>query len=106
MTTFDDREQAFEAKFAHDEELAFKAQARRDKLMGMWVADLLGLTGDDAQAYAKTVVMADLAEPGDEDVLGKLRSDLDAAGKNPGDAMLRAKLEELHSLAKRQLMTE
>lgn len=78
MTTFDDRESAFENKFAHDEELRFKALARRDRLVGLWAAETLGKSGDDAEAYARAVVKADLAHPGDEDVFDKLRADLPA----------------------------
>ena len=71
MTTFKDRNKGFEQKFAHDEELKFRATARRNKLLGLWAADQLGLTGDEAQAYAREVIKADLAEPGDEDVVRK-----------------------------------
>ena len=93
MSTFGDREKAFENKFAHDQELRFKAEARRNKLLGLWVA---GLTGkDDAEAYAKDVVVADLAEAGDEDVFRKLRTDLDAAGVQISDEELRTKMVDL-----------
>lgn len=78
MTTFDEREAAFENKFAHDEELRFKAIARRDRLVGMWAAEKLGKTGAEAEAYARAVVSADLKKPGDEDVFRKLRGDLPA----------------------------
>lgn len=78
MTTFDDREAAFEKRFAHDEELRFKASSRRNRLIGLWAAEKLGKTGDDADAYARAVVKADLAHPGDEDVFVKLRGDLPA----------------------------
>ena len=81
MTTFDDRKNAFERKFAHDEELRFKATARRNKLLGLWAAGELGKTGADADAYAKSVVMADFEEAGDDDVLRKVRTDFEAAGK-------------------------
>ncbi|MEM7620957.1 MAG: DUF1476 domain-containing protein [Pseudomonadota bacterium] len=77
MTTFDDREQAFEKKFAHDAELKFKSEARRNKLLGAWVAGKLGLSGDEAGNYVKSVVRADLQEPGDEDVFRKIRGDFD-----------------------------
>jgi len=76
MTTFDDRESAFENKFAHDEELRFKALSRRDRLVGLWAAGKLGKSGEDADAYARAVVKADLVHPGDEDVFDKLRADL------------------------------
>lgn len=79
MTTFDDREQAFEAKFAHDEELRFRVQARRNKLLGLWAAGLLGHSDAAAETYAATIVMADLQEPGEEDVLRQVAADL--AGK-------------------------
>lgn len=95
MTTFDDRKDAFEKKFAHDEELRFKAMARRNKLFGLWAADRLGHAGAEAEAYAKSVVMADFEEAGDEDVLRKVRTDLDAAGKGVGDAELRRTMDEL-----------
>ena len=78
MTTFDKREEGFEKKFALDEELQFKANARRNKLLGLWAAEKLGLHGADAEAYAKSVVMADFAETGDEDVFRKIRDDFNA----------------------------
>ena len=81
MTTFDDREKAFEKKFEHDQELQFKATARKNKLLGLWAAGLMGKTGADAEAYAKEVVMADFEKPGDSDVIDKLVKDLAAAGK-------------------------
>ena len=80
MTTFDDRKDAFEKKFAHDEELRFKANARRNKLLGLWAAEKLGKNGADAEAYAKSVVMADFQEAGDDDVLRKVKGDLEAGG--------------------------
>ena len=82
MTTFDKREEGFEKKFAHDEELRFKANARRNKLLGLWAAEKLGLTGADAEAYAEGVVVADFEEAGDDDVFRKVRADLDAKGKS------------------------
>jgi hypothetical protein len=85
MTGFDERKDAFESKFAHDEALRFKATARRNKLFGLWAAEQLGKTGADADAYAKTVVLADFEEAGDADVIRKVRQDLEAAGK-PADA--------------------
>ena len=85
MTTFDDREKAFEAKYEHDEQLKFKVTARRNKLLGLWAAGLLGKTGADAEAYAKEVVMADFEKPGDSDVIDKLMKDLAAAGKPTED---------------------
>ena len=80
MTTFDKREEGFEKKFAHDEELRFKANARRNKLLGLWAAEKLGISGDAANAYAKEVVMADFEESGDDDVFRKVRKDLDGKG--------------------------
>jgi hypothetical protein len=95
MTTFDKREEGFEKKFAHDEELRFKATARRNKLLGLWAAQKLGLAGADAEAYAKAVVDSDFEEAGDHDVFRKVRRDLDAkkvAGVS--DEALRKKMEE------------
>lgn len=103
MTTFDDREHAFEAKFAHDSEMQFRAEARRDKLLGLWAAGLLGKTGDAAEAYAAEVVKSDLEEPGSEDVVRKVAVDL--AGKASAEE-IRAKLGELLSVAKQQLMND
>ena len=95
MTAFDDRRNAFEKQFAHDEDLRFKATARRNKLFGLWVAERLGKSGEEAEAYAKSVVLADFEEAGDGDVLRKVRQDLEGAGKSTGDAELQAKLTEL-----------
>lgn len=103
MTTFDDRENAFEAKFAHDGEMQFRAEARRNKLLGLWAAGLLGKTGEDATAYALEVVSADFEESGSEDVVRKVVADL--AGKASADD-IRAKLDELLPVAKSQLMSE
>ncbi len=95
MTTFDDRKDAFEKKFAHDEELRFKATARRNKLLGLWAAERLGKSGAEAEAYAKSVVMADFQEAGDDDVLRKVKADLEANGSTQGDADLRRVMTEL-----------
>ena len=95
MTTFDERKNVFETKFARDEELRFKATARRNKLFGLWAAEQLGRSGEDAETYARSVVMADFEEAGDEDVLRKVRTDLEAAGKSVSDAELRRKMSEL-----------
>lgn len=103
MTSFDDREKAFESKFAHDAEMQFRAEARRNKLAGLWAADLLGKTGDAAAAYAMTVVEADFEEAGIEDVVRKLSADL---GDKASADTIRAKLIELLPIAKAQLMTE
>lgn len=103
MSTFDDRENAFENKFAHDAEMQFKAEARRNKLMGLWVAEVLGKTGDDANAYAAAVVKADFEEAGHEDVMRKVMGDLD--GQVP-EAEVRAKYEGFMAEAKAQLLNE
>jgi len=103
MTTFDDRENAFEAKFAHDEEMLFKAVARRNKLLGLWAADLMGKSGDEADAYAKTVVTADFEEAGHEDVVRKVAADL--GDKSDADT-IRAKMAKLLAEAKAQVAEE
>ena len=103
MTTFDDRENAFESKFAHDSEMQFRAEARRNKLLGLWAAELLGKSGDDATAYALEVINSDFEEAGVEDVVRKVAGDL--AGKTSAD-QVRAKLHELLPVAKSQLMNE
>ncbi|MCG6204602.1 DUF1476 domain-containing protein [Rhodopseudomonas sp. HC1] len=94
MTTFDKREEGFEKKFAHDEELKFKAEARRSKLLGLWTAEKLGLTGDAAAAYAKEVVVADLEEAGDADVVRKVIKDLADKGITVTEPEIRVKLGE------------
>lgn len=106
MTTFEDREKGFERKFAHDEELKFRATARRNKLLGLWAAEKLGLTGDEAQAYAREIVKADLAEPGDEDVFRKVRSDFDAKGIAESDHQIRRMMGELMAAAVSQIESE
>ena len=93
MTTFDKREDGFEKKFAHDEDLQFKAMARRNKLLGLWAAGILGKTGPEAEAYAKEVVLADFEETGDSDVLRKVTTDL--AAKGITDVQIRAQMTEL-----------
>ncbi|MGB3178215.1 MAG: DUF1476 domain-containing protein [Albidovulum sp.] len=103
MTTFDDRENAFESKFAHDAELQFRAEARRNKLLGLWAAALLGKSGDDAAAYAKEVIAADFEEAGDEDVYRKLAGDL---GDKADEATIRTQMAAQMIEAKRQLMDE
>ena len=95
MTTFDKREEGFEKKFAHDEELRFKANARRNKLLGLWAAEKLGITGDAANVYAKEVVMADFEEAGEEDVFKKLRKDFDAKGVVQSDQEVRRAMADL-----------
>ncbi len=101
MTTFDKREEGFESKFAHDEELKFKAFARRNKMLGLWAAALLGKSGAEADAYAKDVVLADLQEQGDEDVVRKLMADL--AGKGVTEQQIRAQMSELLAQAVAQV---
>jgi hypothetical protein len=95
MTTFDKREEGFERKFAVDEEQKFKAMARRNRLLGTWVAEKLGLSGDAATAYAKDVVAADFEEAGDADVVRKVETDLAAKGVKLASAEIRAKMDEL-----------
>jgi len=103
MSTFDDREHAFEAKYAHDAEMQFKADARRNKLLGLWAAELMGKSGDDAEAYAKEVVKSDFEEAGHEDVYRKVSGDL---GTLADEATIRAKMAELMAVAKAQLLSE
>ncbi|WP_050603457.1 DUF1476 domain-containing protein [Ruegeria sp. 6PALISEP08] len=103
MTTFDERENAFEAKFAHDEEMQFKAQARCNKLLGLWAAEKLGKSGQEAEEYAKTVVVADFEEAGHEDVIRKVAGDL---GNLSSAEEIRAKMAEILPEAKAQVMSE
>lgn len=103
MSTFDERESAFENKFVHDEEMQFKANARRNKLVGLWAAELLGKSGDDAEAYAKEVVLSDFEEAGHEDVVRKVAGDL---GDLADEDAIRAKMAELLSVAQQQVMDE
>ena len=104
MTTFDDRERAFETKFARDEEMAFRVTARRNKLLGQWAAGLMGLTPEETDAYSKAVVQADFEEAGDEDVIRKLVGDLTAAGVEVDDASVRKAIDDRSVEARRQLM--
>tara|TARA_R110002124_G_scaffold240725_1_gene405984 strand:- start:1654 stop:1977 length:324 start_codon:yes stop_codon:yes gene_type:complete len=106
MSTFDKREDSFENKFAHDAALQFKVAARRNKLLGLWVAGLMGLDAAAAAEYAKSVVVADLAEAGDEDVFRKVRGDLDAKGVEQSDHQIRRTMDELLAEAKNQIQTE
>ena len=103
---FDDRKKAFENKWAHDEELRFKVTARRNKLLGLWAAGEMGLTGEAAANYAKEVVVADLAETGDEDVIRKILADFSAKGVTRSDHLIRSKMQELLAVAGEQVMTE
>ena len=105
MTTFDKREEGFEKKFAHDEELRFKANARRNKLLGLWAAEKMGLSGPDADAYAKEVVVADFEEAGDDDVFRKIRKDFDAKGVAQSDQDIRKTMTDLMAHAIEQIKT-
>lgn len=106
MSSFDDRKRGEEARFAMDQAADFKVMARRNKLLGLWAADLMGLTGSDADAYAKTVVLSDLEEPGDEDVFRKVRGDFDAKGVDRTDARIREHMAELLPVAREQIENE
>ena len=103
MSTFDDRKNAFESKFAHDATMLFKAEARRNRMLGLWAAEKLGRSGDDAAAYAKEVVRADFEEAGDEDVFRKVSGDL---GNRATEAEIRARMDELMVEAKAQIAAE
>lgn len=104
MTTFDDRERAFEAMYARDADMAFRVAARRNRLLGQWAAAKMGLTPEETDAYAKAVVQADFEEAGDEDVVRKLLGDMLAAGVEMDDATVRGALSEQTVEARRQLM--
>lgn len=103
MTAFDDRERAFESKFAHDEEMSFRAEARCNKLLGLWAAEMLGKSGTDAEAYAREVIKADFEEAGHEDVVRKVAADL---GDKAGADEIRVKRQELLIEAKGQILLE
>ncbi len=103
MTTFDDREKTFEKKYAHDAEMQFKAEARRNKLLGLWAAALMGKSDDEAAAYAREVIKADFQEAGDEDVFRKVSGDL---GDKADETVIRAKMAELLAEAKAQIIAE
>ncbi len=103
MSTLKDREEGFERKFAFDEELKFKAIARRNKMLGLWAAEKLGKSGAEAEAYAKEVVVADIEEAGDHDVFRKVRKDFDAAGVEQSDHQIRRTMEELLAQAIEQV---
>jgi hypothetical protein len=103
VTTFDKREEGFEAKFALDQTLRFKAEARRNMLLGLWAADKLGKSGDAAREYAKSVVAADFEEAGDEDVFRKIRKDFDDAGVAESDHQIRRTMTELMTTAVEQI---
>ncbi len=106
MTTFDKREKVFEDKYKHDQDLQFKVEVRRNKLLGLWVAELLGLSGADAEAYAKEVVRADFEEPGDADVIRKIQGDAEPKNLDLSEHKIRKKMDELTVIAKEQIMTE
>jgi hypothetical protein len=107
MTTFDERQRGEETKYKHDLELGFKIRNRRNKLFGLWIAQTyLGLAGDEAAAYAKDVVMADFELPGDDDMLGKVKVDLEQAGQSVSDHQLDKHLKEFDTVAREQVMAE
>ncbi len=106
MTEFDQREKAFEAKFKLDQELRFKATARRNRLLGVWAAEKMGLNGSEADAYAKEVVKADFEEPGDDDVLQKVLADLQGKGVEMSDRLLRKHMDELMVVAVEQVQSD
>jgi len=106
MSGFDDRQKGQEAKFARDGELRFKAEARRNKLLGLWAAEHMGLSAEHAKDYAAEVVAADFEEAGDEDVFRKISADLKAKGASVSDDMIRQKMAELVVVAREQVLNE
>ncbi len=100
---FEDRKKGFENKWAHDEELRFKVFARRNKLLGLWAAEQMGLSGDEADAYARDVIQADFAKPGDDDVFEKIKADLSAKSLDISEHMIRRTMDELLETAKEQV---
>ena len=106
MASFDDREKGFEQKYKHDKELEFKAVARRNKLLGLWAAEQMGLKGPAADDYAKTVVLADFDRPGDSDVLEKVMGDFKAKAIAVSELQVRKQMSDLLDTARRQIMTE
>ncbi len=106
MSSFDNRETGFESKFAHDENLEFKAAARRNKLLGLWLAGLMNKSEDEAASYAKEIIIADFEEAGDEDVFRKLRGDADKAELDISDHQIRRKMAELSEIAREQVRSE
>lgn len=106
MSTFDQREKAFESKFAHDAEMQFKAEARRNRLLGLWAAAKMGMVDADAEAYAKAVIMADFEEAGDEDVFRKVAGDLKQRGVDVPEQEIRTQMREFLAQAKESLMKE
>ena len=106
MTTFDDREQAFEAKYALDQEQEFKAIARRNKMLGLWAAEKMGLSPESAEQYAAAVVRADFEQPGEEDVFRKIAQDFEGAGLTVSEGEIRRKMDELASVAREQIRND
>ncbi len=106
MTAFDERERSFENKFKHDKELQFKVTARRNKLLGLWAANLLGVHGADAEAYAKEVVKSDFVTPGDHDVLQKVLGDFKSKGVEMSEHRLRKQMDDLMKIAADQVRSE
>ena len=106
METFDKRGKSFEAKYAHDQETLFKIGARRNKLLGHWMAEKLGLSGADAEAYAKAVIASDFEKPGDEDVFEKVWADVESKGISLTEAQVREKMQDLIETAREQVTTE
>jgi len=106
MASFDDRKKGFEEKYKHDKELAFKVNARRNKLLGLWAAKELGIPAAETEAYAKSVVMADFEKPGDDDVLEKIVADAKAKGVDISEHRIRKHMDELLEAARQQIMSE
>ena len=106
MTTFDKREKSFEAKYAHDQEILFKIGARRNKLLGQWMAEQLGLDGADAEAYAKAVIASDFEKPGDEDVFEKVWADVQSRGLSLTEAQVRQQMQDLLETTRDQVTAE
>jgi hypothetical protein len=106
MSTFNEREKGFEQKYKHDQELQFKVNARRNKLLGLWAAEQMGISGAAAEAYAKEVVQADFEKPGDSDVVAKVVKDLTAKGRPATEAQIRKQLDQFLAVAKEQIMKQ
>ena len=106
MTTFDEREKGFEQKFKHDQDMLFRIHSRRNKLLGQWAAELMGLSGEQAASYAKDVVISDMEKPGDDDVHDKVYADLQAKNIDLSDHRLRKKMDELLQIAHEQVVSE
>lgn len=106
MTTFDDREKGFESKYALDQDQEFKAVARRNKLLGLWAAEKMGLNADRAEEYGRAIVKADFEQPGEEDVYRKITQDLEGAGLTVSEGEIRRKMDELSSVAREQIRND